>query len=401
MKVCTQTLENRACAYCGTEFSVRHNLPYYSCSACRNKEKYDRMLVYKPCEKCGSYFSTSPWARFCRSCAAKNKHELGSANSICKKCGKPILSTGDEYCIICKKNSIVLQYSRKCLYCGDQLPGIRGAKVCTKCSELITSDGKAGKCLECGARFTIKSGTSTKFCCKSCETAWYSKHGCKARTADYVGNSETDTLIYKAEEYLRANPNASRKDILTALHISASTAMRKGIRVTDIKNKLGITTKKSSSLFENDICSILNEMGIKYVREKYFHDLKDERYLRYDFYIEDLNLLIEADGAQHYGKDFTKYYRCDAKGAKRKGKIKQHDVQKNEYAKNHGYNLLRVKYFRFYEKKKVTLFKSLIEKIQCVYRETGKLELFNCWNGSELIPISSQAPQGEGSETIP
>lgn len=393
--------ENRTCAYCGAAFDIKSRLPYYSCPECRSKESHDRLLVYKQCEKCGIYFSTSPWTRFCRSCVASNRHELSKATRRCDKCGKPILNTGDTICVLCRKNEALLSNTRKCVYCGTQLPGVRGAKTCKRCEELIAKDGKSGKCVNCGNRFAM-TNTQFKFCCNECEAEWNKKHGTKSRSSSYRGVKSVDVLMQAAYAYIEKNPNATRKDLLNALHISVGTADRKGIKITDIKNALGIVTKKSSSYFEQDICHILDSMGIKYVREKYFNDLKDKRYLRYDFYIEELNLLLEADGGQHYKENFYLHFKNGGKNLPYNyERLWLHDAQKNEYARRNGYNLLRVHYFRFYEKQKVAKFQSLIKRIQCVYRETGKLELFNCWNGSELIPISSQAPRGEGSETIP
>ena len=53
------------------------------------------------------------------------------------------------------------------------------------------------------------------------------------------------------------------------------------------------------SSLEEHIISILNKENIKFQKEFTFKDLKNGKY-RFDFYLEDKNILIEVQGAQHY-----------------------------------------------------------------------------------------------------
>lgn len=71
--------------------------------------------------------------------------------------------------------------------------------------------------------------------------------------------------------------------------------------------------------------------------------------LLYDFYLPNLqyNLLIEYDGEYHY-KPIRKYKNEPLKYAEERLKKQQeHDRLKDEYAKNHGINLLRIPYWDF------------------------------------------------------
>lgn len=94
-----------------------------------------------------------------------------------------------------------------------------------------------------------------------------------------------------------------------------------------------------SSIGENNIQKILQENNINYIREYIFTDLPK---LRYDFYLPDLNILIEFDGEQHYRDtgwgnfEFTQ----------------NRDNIKNDYALSHNISLIRIPY---YERDNITL----------------------------------------------
>ena len=53
------------------------------------------------------------------------------------------------------------------------------------------------------------------------------------------------------------------------------------------------------SKIENKIAQIFISSNIKYVREKSFSNLKNGA-LRYDFYLPDLNILVEVDSMLHF-----------------------------------------------------------------------------------------------------
>ena len=53
------------------------------------------------------------------------------------------------------------------------------------------------------------------------------------------------------------------------------------------------------SKLEAKVATLLKEANIKYEREKTYSDLKMGKF-RYDFYLPDLNTIIEVNGQQHY-----------------------------------------------------------------------------------------------------
>ena len=92
---------------------------------------------------------------------------------------------------------------------------------------------------------------------------------------------------------------------------------------------------------EKKICDFLFENGIKYKKEKTFPKCVYKSKLRYDFYIEDFNLLIEFDGAQHYRS--VKYFGGDKQ--LRENKIR--DEIKTNFAKKNNIELLRIPYWEY------------------------------------------------------
>jgi hypothetical protein len=102
--------------------------------------------------------------------------------------------------------------------------------------------------------------------------------------------------------------------------------------------------KCNESKGENKVAKYLSEKNIKYTRNKIFKTLKNKSYLKPDFYLDILNLLIEYDGEYHY---LAK--RGSTPEIKQKNlEICQHrDKIKNEWAKANNIPLLRIPYWDF------------------------------------------------------
>lgn len=91
---------------------------------------------------------------------------------------------------------------------------------------------------------------------------------------------------------------------------------------------------------EVKIRDVLNKLGVTFVEQKRFDDLRGIKngLLSYDFYLPDDNLLIEFQGAYHDG---TAKRQTEDDFARQK----EHDRRKAEYAKNHGIELLEIWYY--------------------------------------------------------
>jgi len=95
------------------------------------------------------------------------------------------------------------------------------------------------------------------------------------------------------------------------------------------------------SIGERKIRKYLTEQKINFEEQKTFPSCKFKRALRFDFYIKQLNLLIEFDGIQHFKEElenskFDNSFYDDA--------IEIRDNFKTSWCEEHQINLLRIKY---------------------------------------------------------
>lgn len=93
-----------------------------------------------------------------------------------------------------------------------------------------------------------------------------------------------------------------------------------------------------SSLGELLISNFLGKNLIQFESQKQFQNLVYKNQLIYDFYIPSKNMLIEFDGIQHYKP--VKYFG----GEESLEGIKERDKLKSSYAKENGFNLIRISY---------------------------------------------------------
>ena len=105
------------------------------------------------------------------------------------------------------------------------------------------------------------------------------------------------------------------------------------------------STENNSSKAVMNIESRLKSLEIDFIREKRFENCKNILPLSFDFYIPDLNLCIEYDGAQH----FIPLKHWGGEESLKNRKI--NDEIKNQYCKDNNINLLRLKYNEPYIKK--------------------------------------------------
>ena len=89
---------------------------------------------------------------------------------------------------------------------------------------------------------------------------------------------------------------------------------------------------------EQQIEKILKSNGVKFVTQKKFDGCKDKHPLKFDFYLPDFDMCIEYDGIQHFQP--LKFFG----GIDNLKKLQKRDSIKNEYCKNNGINLIRIRY---------------------------------------------------------
>lgn len=190
-------------------------------------------------------------------------------------------------------------------------------------------------------------------------------------------------LKAKIYEDAQKNGMAPTFEILQRrLHMGYATLRKLG-NLREIYASVGIDPglPAVASQFESSIYTLLLEFfkPSDIVYQKTFAECRTKRLLPFDFYIKSINLIVEADGTQHY---------ADGK-AGWGDHCRTTDAIKNEFCREKGIALLRIRFRRF--QWHLEDLRTVINKIQLHAQETGHANCFNCWDGSGLIPISSEA----------
>lgn len=110
----------------------------------------------------------------------------------------------------------------------------------------------------------------------------------------------------------------------------------------------------NSSRGENEVAIVLDELGIKYIRQHSFSDCIYKAKLKFDFYLPDYNICIEYQGEQHY-------FPVNFKGHGNVDYLKEHennlirDNIKREYCSKNNILLLEIPYYEFDNIKNILL----------------------------------------------
>lgn len=319
----------------------------------------------------------------------------------CRHCGKEFISNfyNARYCSInCRKKQILLDSKQQrfkqkhpifCLYCGEPIPMTKrsSTKYCEKHRNPKDRLLKTyNTCIVCGKKFfPTEARPHAKLCSRFCQGVYVQNQVCDQKW----DKEELEKLIIN---YYKQNGYVNSNKILKDLHIAYGTLKRNNLLLLDLAKKAGLNpTAKATSLFEDSIYYILDKSfpTLEILRQYRDKRCKDKLPLPFDFYLPSHKLFIEVDGVQHYRKqNGVKYF--DSPLA--------HDTIKNNFCITYGFYLLRLRYKRIFSQEKlVNAIKTLLLQI-----ERSEANHLNCWNGSDWIPISSQASFiDEGSTTIP
>ena len=111
------------------------------------------------------------------------------------------------------------------------------------------------------------------------------------------------------------------------------------------KNATGCPRCRSSK-GERKIANHLDVLGIDFIQQKSFPDLKATHSLLFDFYLPTQNMCIEYDGQQHfYPVKFAGLK--DKKAEERFAVTQKRDAIKTQYCKDKGIELIRIPYTDF------------------------------------------------------
>lgn len=199
--------------------------------------------------------------------------------------------------------------------------------------------------------------TKVKILCNSCNNIFEQipfnhvrGHGCKTCAIDKNSNAQKSNIkefIVKAEKIHQQKYNYEF------------------VNYNNCYTKIKILCKKCNKIFEQSpsnhirgegcpkcneskgeirVAEYLSEKNIRFIPQKTFQTLRDIRFLKCDFYLEDLNLLIEYDGEYHY-----KLVRGSTSELKQKNleNNQRRDKIKDEWAKANNIPLLRIPYWDF------------------------------------------------------
>ena len=103
--------------------------------------------------------------------------------------------------------------------------------------------------------------------------------------------------------------------------------------------------KCNSSKGEISVRNFLIENKIEFEEQKRFNDCRNKNPLPFDFYVPKYNLCIEYDGEQHFvPHDFTSRKASEDVKLENLKSIQHRDEIKNNYCKQKGIHLLRIRY---------------------------------------------------------
>lgn len=196
----------------------------------------------------------------------------------------------------------------------------------------------------------INNSTKVKIICKEhgvfeiTPNNLLSKHGCQKCKTEKIKkylSSTTKQFVKKAEKIY-----GNKYDYSLVEYINAHTAVKiickeHGVFEITPNNHLncrGCPSCTSSSL-ELITESFLKENNIHFKAQYVFENLKDKKYLRYDFYLPEKNLLIELNGKQHY--EWIPFFHKTRKDFLLQ---KHHDWLKRKFARDNGLKLVVIPY---------------------------------------------------------
>lgn len=190
--------------------------------------------------------------------------------------------------------------------------------TCTYCSSTFAANKRLGT-----NGYTLYN-MEAKFCSRSCSA--------KSGKTIHTKESLLDRIRMCFEYY---QEYCTKEVILDYIGISSKTLTKFSITTTEVNQLHGYS---NSNYFERQVLKYLQSKYPNYtvLREYTFPDLIYKGLLRIDFYIPELALAIESDGAQHWD---TSHHYYSEEGILR-------DAIKAEYLKNNNINLIRIPYKR-------------------------------------------------------
>jgi hypothetical protein len=280
----------KKCMCCGKDFICKNKTQRYCSSECRLNIKI------KECVICSGKFETSSDTKETCSKECTIKHSENKRKLLIEE----------------NKKRKIYEHEKKKLYLNQIIDRV---------------------CENCGKVFRVKRKSQKRYCSNVC-----SQHDSYVK----IGRTMThEQYVDKVNKMYKGEIEVKSKFIFNEYPIDLKC--KKCGKEYTLSNARQIFRSgcscQSSSKGEKSISNLLDEMDIKYEKEKTFDDLVYLSSLRFDFYLPDHNLLIEYDGIHHF-KPIEKWG----------GKVHLYetlmkDEIKNNYAKDNNIKLIRIPYW--------------------------------------------------------
>lgn len=300
----------------------------------------------------------------CPTCSRRKKHTIEYARSIFNEAGFELLekkykNVGTpmkakchaEGHIVYPRLGNILSGQTTCLRCyeenkSDYIPSMSDEEINEKIERYHKNKIKFVRLVE-----NLGHHRRGKFKCRKCSFEWETtldkiisptkknRTGCPScagnlkRSVDEV----KEILLSKGIELVGRYKNGKSKTQFKCLECGKNW---KTTFSSIVNSNTGCPHCKSSR-GERKISKILDENKVKYSKEKSFDGCKDKVRLRFDFYIQTLDLCIEMQGLQHFQP-------IEFFGGKRGFKKQQkRDQIKRDFCKKEGIRLLEISYKDF------------------------------------------------------
>lgn len=184
------------------------------------------------------------------------------------------------------------------------------------------------RCLcDCGNEALVSTGNLISGHTKSCGC-----HRHDANTPDLIGSKFGKlTVIRKTDE--RTNGG----EVLWECKCDCGNYTK--VAGYSLSRGLTLSCGCLKSIQENYIAELLDKYEIRYTRQKRFGDCRNIKPLPFDFYLDNLNILIEYDGGQHY------FPVQRFGGQEHFEKCKMNDSIKDKYCEDNNIQLIRIPYW--------------------------------------------------------
>jgi len=306
------------------QFPPNHTLLKRGCPACSGLERYTRDMFIRKAERIygKKYDYDGIVVRGCFDIVSVRcrKHGLFRIRANTFLGGK-------SQCPSCKKDELALDFLRRA-------EKTHGSKYNYDAVEYGGSRRKV--VIVCPRHGQFRQTPSTHANGAGCPTCWKERR--TRNTKQFIRDSR---LVHgRKYGYSKADYRVYKKiSIICPKH---------GVFLQLAQNHLSGQGCPECKCFKGEgmVSKILRKMGIQYEGQKTFRECRDKKYLPFDFYIPSKKMLIEFDGIQHFYPTSFSHDKSAVFREKCFRVVRRHDKIRNRFAREYGYRLVRVPYWR-------------------------------------------------------